>query len=205
MNKCTDSDIQELLPDLLHGALAEAEKVRVEAHVATCESCQEDLDVLRTVKSAAVFAPSIDVDGVVRQIAPYRAIVPAVEAPARTRVASWLVAATLALFMVGGGSVLITRQNSSGTSVKAPPVDSGALVATTQRSAPSRVPVATPTKIGEPVTPAHPHPHALALAAEADGLSDGGLVQLMNDMDTFDALPGSEPDPVISVDSGDSL
>jgi predicted anti-sigma-YlaC factor YlaD len=39
MNKCTDSDIQELLPDLLHGALAEAEKVRVEAHVAKCESC----------------------------------------------------------------------------------------------------------------------------------------------------------------------
>jgi hypothetical protein len=66
------------------------------------------------------------------------------------------------------------------------------------------VPIATPNpKIAEPVT--SPHPHALALAAEADGLSDRGLVQLMNDMDTFDALPGSEPDPVISVDSGDSL
>jgi len=202
MNKCTVSDIQELLPDLLHGALAEAEKVRVEAHVATCESCQEDLDVLRTVKSAAVFAPSIDVDRVVRQIPPYRAIVP-VEAPARTRVASWLVAATLALFVVGGGSVLMTRQNSSGTSVKAPAVDSGAPVATAQSSAPSRVAVATPNpRITEP---ASSHPHALALAAEADGLSDRGLVQLMNDMDTFDALPGSEPDPVISVDSGDSL
>jgi hypothetical protein len=204
MNKCTDSDIQELLPDLLHGALAEAEKIRVEAHVATCESCQEDLDVLRTVKSAAVFAPSIDVDRVVRQIAPYRAIVPAVEAPARTRVASWLVAATLALFVVGGGSVLMTRQNSSGTSV----VDGGAKspqqIAGTLPPAPSKVPVAPPTpKIIESVT--SPHPHALALAAEADGLSDRGLVQLMNDMDTFDALPGSEPDPVISVDSGDSL
>src|ERR1700688_4362718 len=101
MNKCIDSDIQELLPDLLHGALAGAERVRVEAHVATCESCQEDLDVLRTVKSAAVFAPSIDVDHVVRRIPPYRAIFPAVEAPARTRVASWLVAATLALFLFG--------------------------------------------------------------------------------------------------------
>ena len=203
MNKCTDSDIQELLPDLLHGALAEAEKARVDAHVATCESCQEDLDVLRTVKSAAVFAPSIDVDRVVRQIAPYRAIVPAVEAPARTRVASWLVAATLALFVVGGGSVLMTRQNSSGASVKAPPIDSAAQVAITQPSGPSRLPVATPNpKITEP---ASSHPHALALAAEADGLSDRGLVQLMNDMDTFDALPGSEPDPVISVDSGDSL
>jgi len=203
MNKCTDSDIQELLPDLLHGALAEAERVRVEAHVAMCESCQEDLDVLRTVKSAAVFAPSIDVDRVVRQIAPYRAIVPAVEAPARTRVASWLVAATLALFVVGGGSVLMTRQNSSRASV----TDSGAKapqqIASSQLPAASKVPVATPIqKITEPVTS---HPHALALAAEADGLSDRGLVQLMNDMDTFDALPGSEPDPVISVDSGDSL
>jgi len=204
MNKCTDSDIQELLPDLLHGALAGAEKVRVEAHVATCESCQEDLDVLRTVKSAAVFAPSIDVDRVVRQIPPYRAIVPAAEAPARTRVASWLVAATLALFVVGGGSVLMTRQNSPGKSV----VDAGARgparIAATQPSAPSKVPVVSPTpKMTEPA--ASSHPHALALAAEADGLSDGGLVQLMNDMDTFDALPGSELDPVISVDSGDSL
>jgi anti-sigma factor RsiW len=204
MNKCTDSDIQELLPDLLHGTLAEAEKARVDAHVATCESCQEDLDVLRTVKSAAVFAPSIDVDRVVRQIPPYRAIVPAVEAPARTRVASWLVAATVALFVVGGGSVFVTRQNSSGTSVQAPAVDSGAPVASAQSSAPARVPVATPNpRITEPATSSHPH--ALALAAEADGLSDRGLVQLMNDMDTFDALPGSEPDPVISVDSGDSL
>ena len=204
MNKCTDSGIQELLPDLLHGALAEADQARVDAHVATCESCQEDLDVLRTVKSAAVFAPSIDVDRVVRQIPPYRAIVPAVEAPARTRVASWLVAATLALFVVGGGSVLMTRQNSSGTSV----VDGGAKatqkLAITMPSAASKAPAATTNpKITEPV--AAPHPHALALAAEADGLSDGGLVQLMNDMDTFDALPGSEPDPVISVDSGDSL
>jgi anti-sigma factor RsiW len=204
MNKCTDSDIQELLPDLLHGALAEAEKIRVEAHVATCESCQEDLDMLRTVKSAAVFAPSIDVDRVVRQIPPYRAIVPAIEAPARTRVASWLVAATLALFVVGGGSVLMSRQTSSDTSV----VDGGAKasprIAVTPPSATSKVPVVTPNpKITVPVTSSHPH--ALALAAEADGLSDRGLVQLMNDMDTFDALPGSEPDPVISVDSGDSL
>src|SRR5580765_2525099 len=143
MNKCTASDIQELLPDLLHGALPAAEKVRVNAHVATCESCQEDLDVLRTVKSAAVFAPSIDVDRVVRQIPPYRAIVPAVKAPARTRVATWLVAATLALFVVGGGSVLMTRQKSSGTSV----VNGGAKVPSqvaAAQTAQSKVPVATP-------------------------------------------------------------
>jgi hypothetical protein len=203
MNRCTDSDIQEMLPDLLHGTLAEDEKVRVEAHVATCESCQEDLDVLRTVKSAAVFAPSIDVDRVVRQIPPYRAIVPAVEAPARTRVASWLVAATLALFVVGGGSMLVTRQKAPAITATAPG-SPATRVATTPPSDPSKVPGPAPApRIVDPAS--SPRPHALALAAEADGLSDGGLVQLMNDMDRFDALPGSEPDPVISVDSGDSL
>src|ERR1700720_3922913 len=97
MNKCTDSDIQEILPDLLHRTLADDAKKRVEAHVATCESCQEDLDIVRTVKNAAVFAPSIDVDRVVRQIPPYGTIVPAIKRPASTRVVSWLVAASLAL------------------------------------------------------------------------------------------------------------
>jgi hypothetical protein len=33
-------------------------------------------------------------------------------------------------------------------------------------------------------------------------LSDGNLAQLMNEMTSFDALPASEPEPVISVDSG---
>jgi len=98
----------------------------------------------------------------------------------------------------------MTRQNSSGSSVVDGAAKATQQIAITQPSAASRAPAATLNpNITEPV--AAPHPHSLALAAEADGLSDGGLVQLMNDMDTFDALPGSEPDPVISVDSGDSL
>ena len=35
MNKCTDSNIQEMLPDLLHGTLPAAARARVEAHLAT--------------------------------------------------------------------------------------------------------------------------------------------------------------------------
>jgi hypothetical protein len=46
----------------------------------------------------------------------------------------------------------------------------------------------------------------LALASSADlaSLSDGDLVQLMDDMDNFDALPTTEPEPVINVDNGDN-
>ena len=208
MNKCTDSDIQEMLPDLLHRALSDSERRRVEAHVATCESCREDLDVLRMVKSAAVFAPTIDVNRVVEQIPPYQTILPeterpAIRRPATTRTVSWLVAASLALVALGGGSILL-QSNGSLTSVRRVTQQNPNPIATTpEPTKPTQA--ESVANVGSVVLPVVARPHALALAAEADGLSDGGLVQLMTDMDTFDALPASVPDPVLSVDSGDSI
>jgi len=202
MNKCTDSNIQEMLPDLLHGTLPADAEERVEAHLATCDECREDVEVLRTVKTAAVFAPQIDVDRVVRQIPPYRAIVPVTERPASTRMVSWLVAAALAVVVVGGGSLVLMRPNagkvqSPVASTELPPrptaTESTSGVSGVQNGGIS-VKTATST--------APARPRALALAANVDDLSDGDLVQLMNDMSRFDALPASEPDPVIAVDSG---
>ena len=188
MNKCSESAVQEMLPDLLHGTLAGDARGRVEAHLATCEECRKELKVLRTIQSAAVFAPTIDVDRVVRQIPPYRAIVPAVELPTRARRMSWLVAAALAIVIVGGGSLVVMRENVPSGSIAAVTPEPSAPIATQ----PTPVSAKTPKS----VTP------ALALAADVDGLSDGDLAQLMDEMNRFDALPASEPDPVISVDSG---
>ena len=178
MNKCIDTEIQEMLPDLLHQSLDGATTQRVEAHLATCESCREEMDVLRTVKSAAIFAPAIDADRIVRQIPPYRMIVPAVEQPKRTRMVSWLVAAGFALAVIGGGALVVSNQSPSAQSVATLP----------------------PVTVS-PETPAL----ALASAADLSDLSDGNLVQLMNEMDDFDALPAPEIEPVIAVDSVDSL
>jgi anti-sigma factor RsiW len=204
MNRCSNSDIRELLPDLLHGTLAADARARVEAHVATCGECGEELGVLRTVKTAAVFAPRIDVDRVVRQIPPYRTIVPVTERPASTRVVSWLVAATMAIVVIGGGSLVLMKPRV----VNDPPA-----VASTQRAPAPNPAESTQLKpsvrdagaTGRTAVVTAPHPRALALAANVDDLSDGDLRQLMNDMNRFDALPASEPDPVISVDSGTSL
>jgi anti-sigma factor RsiW len=202
MNKCTEPDMKELLPDLLHGRLDADARARVEAHVASCAECDEELDVLRTVKSAAVFIPAIDVDRVVRQIPPYRAIVPGAQAPARSRVVSWLVAASLLVVVLGGGSLLmIHRQPAIGpvatTDHSVPPVG----VATQSEKAggvASHVPANGTGLSGKPTK------HALALASGVDGLSDNNLRQLMDDLNKFDALPATEPGPVISVDTGDS-
>jgi hypothetical protein len=202
MNRCTDKEIQEMLPDLLHRTLAESDRQRIEAHLASCESCQEELEILRTVKSAAVFAPTIDVDRVVRQIPPYRSVVPGIEAPARYRPMQWLVAAAAALVVVVGGSMLIARQPSTTPLAQTESLPQSMVV--NPDTAGSVRAVAGDQQIPARTVPVA-RPRALALASDVESLSDGSLVQLMNEMDRFDALPAAEPDPVISVDSGDSI
>ncbi len=203
MNKCTEVDIQEMLPELLHGKLDADARARVEAHVARCESCAEELEVLRTVKSAAVFIPAIDVDRVVRQIPPYRAIVPAREVPARSRAVAWLVAASLVLVVAGGGSLLLQRRTGPRMRI----IDDHRSLSASEQGKDSVGPVVV--RAGVPlqsrINIEPPHAHALALATSVDALSDNNLRQLMNDMNSFDALPATEPGPVVSVDSSDSL
>lgn len=196
MNSCHEIETREMLPDLLHGSLDASVRAVVEKHVAGCEECREELDVLRTVKAAAVFAPTIDVNRVVGHIAPYAKIVPVVEAPARSRVVSWLVAASFLVVIAGGGSLLVVQQN-----------DSGAPYASTSPSRPvdvTPVPIRAPSPrttaaapVGQPAT------HALALGTGVETLTDNNIRQLMSDMDSFDALPASEPEPVMNVDNSD--
>jgi len=197
MNKCMELDIQEMLPDLLHRSLDAATMQRVEAHVASCESCVEELEVLRTVKDAAIFAPTIDVNAVVGQIPPYRKIVPASQLPARSRMLSWLVAAGLMIVVAGGGSLLMVQPKNAVTRVTS--ANSPSPSATNSVGSPAPAPAANIAS-----TTRAPAAHALALGAGVEELSDSNLRQLMNDMDTFDALPNAEPEPVITVDNGDT-
>ena len=197
MNECADREVQDLLPEMLHRTLMSGDRERVELHLATCESCREELAVLREVKAAAVFAPAIDVGQIVRQIPPYQRIVP-VAAPSRTRVGQWLAAAAAVMLVVGGGSVLVNRQTNSTAPAAAESSPIQTRVASTGAAS---VPVAVSTSVATVPSPAH----AYALASDVSSLSDGDLVQLMNDMDDFDALPASEPEPVIAVDSAGSF
>jgi hypothetical protein len=116
---------------------------------------------------------------------------------------TWLVAASLAVTVVGGGSLLMTRQNAPTVVANAGRPEAGQQ-STERVDNSAGAPLAPAPE--ERATVSAPAPaRTLVLAADVAGLSDGNLVQLMNDMDGFDALPASEPEPVISVDSGDSL
>jgi anti-sigma factor RsiW len=194
MNKCMNSEIQDLLPDLEHGKLTAAGRQSVEAHLAGCDSCREDLRIIRTVKSATVFAPNINIDGVVRQIPPYRMPVPAREMPARGRLTEWLVAATVGVLLIGAGTVLKNRQPTERYPTVA--IDSPPSV-----NLPESVSLVEPNP--DLATASATHTPALALAADVRDLSDGNLQQLMDELENFDALPNSEPEPVFAVDTSE--
>src|SRR5688500_9246679 len=168
MSECMEREIQEMLPDVLHGTIGPADRARIDAHLATCGTCREELEVLRAVHGAAVFTPSIDVESIVRQLLPYGIALPTpVERRVRTPLTRWLVAAGFALVACGAGSVVM-NQGEPAT---------------------------------EPASASAPVRGGLALASGLDGLSDGELVQLMNEMNSFDALPASEPEAVFAVDA----
>lgn len=196
MNSCMEIETREMLPDLLHGNLDASARARVEKHVAGCEECREELDVLRTVKAAAIFAPTIDVNRVVGHIAPYAKIAPEVEAPARSRAVSWLVAASFLVVIAGGGSLLVVQQKDS--------VAPYATVTPSKRVDRVPTPVAVPSAGVNKVASVEQPVHALALGTGVETLSDNDLRQLMTDMDSFDVLPASEPEPVLNVDNGDN-
>jgi hypothetical protein len=200
MNECIEPDLQEMLPDLLHRKLDARTQARVETHLAGCASCAEELGVLRTVAEAAIFAPAIDVDRIVRQIPPYKGVPAVVQTPARSRIVSWLVAASLLIVAAGGGSLLMVQQRAPSRSV----ATTGGELAPVTVPQPSVAIAPTPDASTPRATSAAPA-HALTIAAGVDGLSDGDLRQLMNDMDNFDALPSAEPEPVIPVDATDNL
>lgn len=111
MNDCQNVAMREALPELVHGALPEAERTRVLAHVSGCEACSGELAIVRAVVTLAT-APSIDMATISAAIPPYASSI-------RHRpfyVAHLRLAAALLLGAVGV-SALVVEHHSTGTSM----------------------------------------------------------------------------------------
>lgn len=71
MNDCQNVEIREMLPELIHGALPESERARVQEHLDGCADCSAELAIIRAVHASAA-APAVDVARIVASIPPYR-------------------------------------------------------------------------------------------------------------------------------------
>ena len=96
MSDCPDSEMRDLLPELLHDRLPADQRARVEAHVATCAPCRAEKEIIAGMR-AAIVTPRIDSARVAAAVSPYRS------PPRRIAQSSaWRIAAAVVL-LVGGG------------------------------------------------------------------------------------------------------
>jgi hypothetical protein len=207
MTECSNGEIRDLLPDLLHERLDAVDRARVEGHVATCEACSEELALLRDLRSTIRRVPAIDT----RMIA---AAIPAYHAPVRRSWGSWRAAAAIAAIAIGGTSIaLVNRQHVAppppiasaprAESTTVAIIDKGATPAPSGQTSSKAVP--TPTPPSRPA-PAVADGAELAVSSGALGdLSDRELATLLDEIESLDALPSEDVEGTGSLAGSVSL
>lgn len=201
MNDCTNAEMRDLLPDLLHERLDASARATVLAHVNLCVDCRDELTLLREIRDmATVRARPVNVAAIVSALPkPPAQQTPVIRLDSRRRIWSdWRIAAAVTLLVAGGGSYALVRGTQPGT----PVIDR---VDTVIASATIAQPTDSTMKLLVKDSPADPSTVATTDAdepASAGGdsrlrdLSDDQLQSLINDINGFRAVPSTESEPV---------
>ena len=195
MTECTNGEMRDLLPELVSGRLSAEMQLAVEAHVAECEECAEELTLLRALRPALMRGPVVDAQ---RIAAAVRAQVPASArsgssgASARWSTPRRLAIAAAALLAVSAaGYVVATRGRSAPPEI--------AVVHTvgphTNDSSHQQVivaPVPAPQQ-QVAVAPQHVATPSAGVLDNLSDLSDDDVRTLTASLDGMSAVPDAEP------------
>lgn len=196
MTECSDPEVRNYLPDLMHGHLGDVDASTLTAHVEGCRACAIELALLREVRATAPLAPRIDVAGIVASL-PLRGQM-VVQAPAHERPRFGGRPAFLRLgiiaALIAGVSMLFTDTGRDDT--PAPRVATAP--AGDARPGPTEKPA-----IAAEARPSGPAPsvraagrEALSLVAGVQDLTDEDIETLLATLDGIDSIPSADPDPV---------
>jgi anti-sigma factor RsiW len=190
MIDCPNGDVRDVLPDYVNDRLDAPRRFEVEAHLASCASCRDEVELLRDLRATMRRTPTVNAEAIVAAIPPYRA-------PVRHGWATgWRTAAAIAAIAVGGASFALLRDEApthpgvertaiappSRERIDSPPSSGLPPVAQVPGGSRSSAPASTPTR-------------ELAMAGSAIGeLSDGELSVLVEGLESLDALPATEVD-----------
>ena len=218
MNDCLNAEMRESLPDLIHGNLEPAKLAQVEAHVASCDACAAELELLRTVVASMPAAPGMNVQRIVAAlpVAAKQGLLlhrgngdsaASPMPPAKRSQGLWSrpmlrVAAAVAIVAAGGLSLLVGRdvlnpetqvgRNKRPVTATSTPVATSAPQLATTPSVARVAESSSPTVTSGGVTTG-------LLISEVQQLSDEHLVALLDEMDTIDPLPAIEPETLTPV------
>jgi anti-sigma factor RsiW len=126
MTDCPNVEIREQLPEYLRGTLSAERHQEVEAHLAGCVDCAEELAVLRLVREAYSQAPAVNVSAIVSAL-PRPSSRPVVRSWRRSQ--AFQIAAAVSFITLGGISLAVARSFFNGNPPSAP---SDTLVAMTE-------------------------------------------------------------------------
>jgi len=210
MNDCSNADVRDQLPDLLHERLSVTARAEVVAHVDGCLDCRNELELLRGVRGALVSqTPRVDIAYVVGALpkAPVRSIIlPNARTTNRPRWADWRVAAAVTVLIAGGSSVAVLSRASNDSNVDS--VARSVPVAGVPMSA-AAAPANGSANSGALNSSSNAAAQVIASADDQDatsdagpdgrfgGLSDTQLKALLGEIDRLEAVPVMEPEPVI--------
>lgn len=202
MTDCPNAEMRDRLPDLLHEQLDVRARAAVVSHVSGCAECRAELAVLRQMRaSLSSGIVAIDAAAVAQAVVARTARQGAI-GPHRSRWTDWRLAATL-VFVLGGASVATLYATRGGRTDMAShsSLPAIATVPPAATSMPSRAPERDTGIVGsEPAAGAE-----LAAAGDVSDLSESELRSLLGDLDTMEAVPSTEPEPVtvrVSLPSG---
>ena len=124
MTECRTPELQDLLPDYVSASLDATAASLVEQHLSICEPCRDDIVLLRRVRAVRPQAPPVDVARIVAslprptptlhlvQATPAAAAPPAGASRRRWSTSVWQVAAAVGVLMVGGASMVVSRNSA---------------------------------------------------------------------------------------------
>jgi hypothetical protein len=211
MSECSRPEIRDRLPDLIHERLDAATRADVMGHLASCATCGAELELLRAAHAALVArTPRVDVAKIVGALPkPPQATSPNVIPlrPRRRWTTDWKIAAAITVIAVGGGTFAVTRQGTSPAlapdSVSVPPVKASPRSDSARSTAPVLIADSQSAKPSRAVATASPPPSStqetasLEMTGRLGELSDAQLEALLRDIDKMQAVPITEPEPVI--------
>jgi anti-sigma factor RsiW len=198
MSECTNGELRDLLPELVNGRLSAEMRHTVEAHVASCAECAEELALLRSLRPALMRAPAIDTDRIAAAVRAHTGGA-ARPAPVRGGIATrWKVAiAAAALIAVGTLGYAASTRRASGT-------QSVAVTHTPTVTVPRTAPVQTPPQRVAMAPPRATPPFAPPVTVASTGvldnlsdLSDDDVRTLTASLDTLSSVPDADPSPGI--------
>ena len=189
MTDCPNAEMRDRLPDLLHERLETSVRAAVIAHVDACDDCRAEMALLREAR--IVLSPEMRAVDVV---AISRVVIEKTRPPqARSRRppwTDWRIAASVALLLVGAGSVeLFLRARQAPSPVAA--------VADSTPAVPNAVPpTPQPIRRSDPSAAVTAASAELSAAAPVSDLSESDLRALLSELDQIDAVPATEPEQV---------